>query len=380
MSTAPWTPRRPFLLMVLVTVIIALVSPFDMTFGSPGQPGHPSVIPLLLGAGLVILQLRFSIATARAERPRGGVWALLALAALVYPPIHWYGANWWPTLCLLMASAPMALRRRWLIITVAAIPELNMIGLNVYSYVRYDWPVSGLVEGIAFWGITLPMEAALLYGAARMVRAADELVAARTELAELAIAQERLRISRDLHDLIGQSLSAVSLRGDLALRLLEHDPRAAQSEIATLTATARGALHDVLGITSDSRGTDLRTEADGARALLAAAGIDTTIELDAADLAPDTRVVFAWALREGVTNVLRHSEAASCSIAVTHGPGRAARLEIVNDGVRETAATTEGNGLTGLAERARAFSGAVTAGPLPGGQFRLTVEFAGETP
>jgi two-component system sensor histidine kinase DesK len=185
--------------------------------------------------------------------------------------------------------------------------------------------------------MVLPTSAVALYGAARMVRGARELQAAHTELAERAIAQERLRVSRDLHDLIGQSLSAVALRGDLARRLLATDPAAAEAEIANLTAPARTALHDMLVVTSDTRGADLQSEADGAMALLAAAGIDTSVDMDPGALTLAARTVFAWALREGVTNVLRHSEAAACSITIRSGGDGAAALEIVNDGLRQAA-------------------------------------------
>ncbi|HUN31725.1 MAG TPA: two-component sensor histidine kinase, partial [Trebonia sp.] len=151
--------------------------------------------------------------------------------------------------------------------------------------------------------------------------------------------------------------------------LLERDRDAARAEMATLTATARGALREVLTVTRDGAAVDLRTEAEGARTLLAAAGIQTVVRLGDQELAPGVRTVFAWALREGVTNVLRHSEATTCTI--TASPGR---LEIINDGVR-SGAPGPGSGLTGLAERARAFSGRVTSGPAGEGRFRLEVEF-----
>jgi two-component system, NarL family, sensor histidine kinase DesK len=377
------TTARPFQFMVAVTVAVSLVGPWFAFFGSPGLPGHPSAPPVLLGAALIALQLRHSVAACRGERPRHGYSTLLAMAACVYAPLPWFTYNWLSTQGLVMASAAMVVRPRRLAAVAAAAP---MVGTALFFPLVYahsappGWTTYDTVFESIWWSVGLLMVASVVYGAARMVRVAGELQAARTELAEVAIAQERLRVSRDLHDLVGQNLSAVSLRGDLALRLLDRDPRAAEAEIANLTATARAALHDVLTVTSDTGRADLTTEAAGAKVLLAAAGIEARVELDPDGLAPSAQTVFAWALREGVTNVLRHSDASQCAISLTRAAGGAVRLEIVNDGVREPVGggAGPGNGLIGLAERARAFSGELTAGPRPGGRYRLLVEFPWE--
>lgn len=386
MTGTLWTPRQPFLYMVLTTALVTLISPFLTIVGSPGLPGRNLLAPALLGVALVAIQLRHSVAAAHGERPRGWAWTLLALALLVYAPMLVYSYNWLATQGALSASVLMLLRPKRLAVTVAALPVIGTIGYFPLAYFGHLWRVprsshpAGYVAFEMIWWIGIALIAATIYGAARLVRAASELQDAHTDLAELAIAQERLRISRDLHDLIGQSLSAVSLRGDLALRLLDRDPRAAQAEIVTLTTTARGALHDVLMVTSNPGGADLRTETEGARALLTAAGIQAAVDVDVDTLSPEVSVVFAWVLREGVTNILRHSEASQCSISAKRAPGGPPRMEIINDGLRvgSAAATGGGSGLTGLAERARAFAGEVTAGPLPGGRFRLLVEFPGE--
>jgi two-component system sensor histidine kinase DesK len=379
MTRAFWTPQHPRRVLVVATVAVASISPVFTSFGTPGLPGRGPLVPAVLGVALAALQLRHSLAAARGQRPRGGLWTLLAMAALVYAPMPWFAYNWFSTQALLTASALMVLRGRRLAIAAATAPTLGTVLFFPVVYASHlapaTWTATGTIFEMGWFGLGISMQAAVVYGVARMVRAADELQAAHTELAELAIAQERLRVSRDLHDLIGQSLSAVSLRGDLALRLLQNDPAAAEVEIANVTATARSALHDVLTVTRDGTSIDLRTEAAGAETLLAAAGIDARVELDSAGLPAPARAVFAWALREGITNVLRHSDATSCSITGTRSAG-SVRLEIINDGVRS--ASGPGNGLTGLTERARAFSGVVTAGPAPDGRFRLLVELPAE--
>jgi two-component system sensor histidine kinase DesK len=217
----------------------------------------------------------------------------------------------------------------------------------------------------------LMMGSASLYGSAWLVRVLNDLETARTELAELAVARERLRVSRDLHDLLGQSLSAVSLKGDVALRLLRTDTAAARAEIDSLTRVARQALHDVRAVTRDEHGVSLAAEIDAASALLGAAGIVTEVDVDLPDLAHPTEEVLAWAVREGATNTLRHSQASTWAVTGTRRAGRVV-LEIVNDGA--PAQTGHGRGLAGIQERALDLAGSATAERTPDGRFRLHVE------
>ncbi len=186
----------------------------------------------------------------------------------------------------------------------------------------------------------------------------------------MAVGRERLRISRDLHDLLGQSLSAIALKGDLAIRLLRSDTGAARGEIESLATVARDALRGVRAVARDEHMVSLPDELDGAAVLLSAAGISARIDADVAGLTPPAAQTFAWALREGVANVLRHSEARICSITAARQNGTL-RLEIVNDGAGPPGGG--GRGLAGLAERAHALSGTVTAGLTDTDRFRLLV-------
>jgi two-component system sensor histidine kinase DesK len=224
---------------------------------------------------------------------------------------------------------------------------------------------------VSWWVLGLPMAAAFVYGAPRLIQIARELQTAR---AELALGHERLRAWRDAEDLITQSLSAVALKGDLAVRLLSDDPTAARAEIERLTATARHALHKVLAATRGAHAVALHAGADGAMRLLAAAGIETHVNVDVYVREPAVDVL-AQALREGVTNVLRHSEARTCSITATRSE-QSVRLEIINDGARTPSGP--GSGLSRLTELVRAMRGSVTAGPTTDGEFRLLVELPEE--
>ena len=192
-----------------------------------------------------------------------------------------------------------------------------------------------------YWFAAMAILPAILYGAARLVRALDELYEARAELASVAMGGERSRLARDLHDLVGQSLPAVSLKGDLALALLPTDPTAAVAEIRGLTAITSDALHDTLTVTHGRHTVSLCGEAERAAHLLEAAGIDTHIDVSVRGLPACVDEALAWATREGVTNLLRHSEARHCWITAARHQGSVC-LEIVNDGSRGNACRQRG--------------------------------------
>ncbi|MFC7109182.1 sensor histidine kinase [Nonomuraea rubra] len=157
--------------------------------------------------------------------------------------------------------------------------------------------------------------------------------------------------------------------------MLAKDTATARAEIESLTGVARDALHGVRAITRDQHTVSLRTEIDGAAALLGAAGVDTRLDVsDLPSLPASAQDALAWAIREGTTNLLRHSDAGSCTIKLSRQRGRI-RLEIVNDGVRIPAGhgSQHGFGLAGVAERAEAASGSCEAG-VHDSRFRLSVE------
>jgi two-component system, NarL family, sensor histidine kinase DesK len=331
------------------------------------DPVPPIGLCLVIGA----LQLRHSFAAARGERPPGGGWTYLAMFVPVYAPMLWFGYfNWATAPTVLVASAPMVLRGRARLAVPGGIALLS--GTMAAIATRFSFPHTGAQTVFLFFNhLTFNLLIGLaLYGAVRLVRLLDELHATRSELAEVAVSRERLRVSRDLHDLLGQSLSAISLKGDLAVRLLHINPSAARNEIEGLTAVARDAMRGVRAVAREEHTVSLRQEADGAAALLAAAGIEATIDVDPVDLPPPVEETFAWAIREGVANVLQHSAAGWCSIAASHRDGTF-ELRIVNDGVR--AQGGEGRGLSGLATRAQSLSGTFTA-TSEGNRFTVLLE------
>ncbi|GHH88438.1 hypothetical protein GCM10018793_68110 [Streptomyces sulfonofaciens] len=199
---------------------------------------------------------------------------------------------------------------------------------------------------------------------------------AQGEVARLAAVEERLRIARDLHDLVGHSLSLIVVKSELAGRLAEADLPAAAREIADVESVARQSLVEVRDAVTGYRQRSLVEELDDARSALAAAEVAAVLRPPGAPLPGEIDQLFGWAVREGVTNVIRHASASRCEITV-RGDARSARLDVVDDGrgPGPLERDGDGNGLAGLAERVAAAHGTVTTGPAArGGRgFRLTV-------
>ncbi len=198
-----------------------------------------------------------------------------------------------------------------------------------------------------------------------------ELTEARAELARTAVAQERERFARDLHDLLGHTLSVIALKAELAGRLLPDRPEQAATEVREVEQVARNALSEVRQAVSGYRQPTLDGELAGARMALAAAGIQAEVQRAQVALDPAVEAVLAWAVREGATNVIRHSGAKRCTMRISAGLTDAG-VEVIDDGGGSRNGH-RGNGLAGLGERAEVLHGHVVAGGLPDGGFRLAV-------
>lgn len=243
-----------------------------------------------------------------------------------------------------------------LAVALSIIGPLQAIGARVERIAKGDFAGQLLVENRDELGAL----------ASNVDRMSDQLSVLYDHLAD----QERLRLARDLHDLLGHSLSLITIKSQLAHRLLASgDTERAATEISDVERVARESLQDVRHAVDGYRQPGLTSALAGARAALAAAGIETTIEANAEALPTAVDAALAWAVREGVTNVVRHSHATTCSIRLTR-EGPEARLEITDNGP-PASMNAPGNGLRGLEERAAARGGRVDAGPLPDGGFRL---------
>lgn len=196
---------------------------------------------------------------------------------------------------------------------------------------------------------------------------------AQREVARLAAGEERLRIARDLHDLLGHSLSLIVIKSELAGRLAEQGSDRTAREIADIESVARQALVEVREAVTGYRRRGFSEELDGARAALTAAGLRVAVRISGTPLPDGLDGLFGWAVREAATNVVRHARATRCEIGVAHD-GSGAVLEVGDDG--DAGPYEPGSGLRGLAERVRAEGGVMEAGPVPSG-FRLRITVPG---
>jgi two-component system, NarL family, sensor histidine kinase DesK len=226
----------------------------------------------------------------------------------------------------------------------------------------HDSLTTGLDNSLA---VGIPVVAVTVYGIVRWHVSSRDLAEARAELARL---DERARIARDMHDLLGHSLTTITVKASLASRLGESDPARALQEMAEVEAIARSSLADVRAAVSTYQVT-LAGELASGRELLRAAGISADLPgaVDVVD--PANQELFGWVVREGLTNVVRHAHATACAIRLSPSS-----VEVVDDGMGgEAASVSRGNGLSGLRDRVAAVGGVVDAGPREPSGWRLRV-------
>ncbi len=223
------------------------------------------------------------------------------------------------------------------------------------------------------WGtitpVAIPVVAFVTFGVRRVFESNRELAETRVELARLAAENERIRIARDLHDLLGHSLTTITVKAGLARQLGAADPARSQQEIAEVEELARRSLADVRAAVTSYREVSLAGELATGRELLRAAGVTADLPRAVDAVEPSNQELFGWVVREGLTNVVRHAHASSCSVRLSP-----CSVEIVDDGVGGNGAS--GNGLAGLRERVAAAGGVVDAGPAEPKGWRLRVSLA----
>ncbi|MEO8851089.1 MAG: histidine kinase, partial [Allobranchiibius sp.] len=202
-----------------------------------------------------------------------------------------------------------------------------------------------------------------------------QLEASRRENARLAVEEERNRMARDLHDILGHSLTVITVKAELAGKLLDADLERARAEIADLERLSRDALADVRRAVTGFREVTLPGELARAREALRAADIRAELPTATDEVASDLREVFAWTIREAVTNVIRHSRARTCTIEITAGS-----VTVRDDGVGQGDGGVCGNGLLGLRERALAAGTEVVTGGVDPHGFAITMGTPGGSP
>jgi signal transduction histidine kinase len=358
--------RLAYVVISVVFVNYLLDSFLDVLKVGTPPPGAAAALVCLLAIGY--LQLRVFSRPGADLRSGRAYLALGALATLVYAPLPFFPDAWANMPGFLAGSALLVLpnRLRWLVYGAVALSN----GL-VQAWDAQDpstqayYLISSLVAGL------------VVYGLSRLPSLVKQLETARSELAELAVSQERLRFARDLHDLLGFSLSAITLKVELARKLIGQQTERALRELAEILGIAREALTDVRAVASSYRELSLADEIESARSVLAAAGVAATIEAGHPELSPRSRTVLATVLREGVTNLLRHSEATHCTITISSAGG-VVSIDIVNDGAPAEVDAERGSGLTNLATRAASIGGSLLAQASADGTYRLHAEVPAE--
>jgi two-component system sensor histidine kinase DesK len=292
---------------------------------------------------------------------------------------------YWPSYFLLLAlsvALPSVAGPAWTFNTAWAAAATGWIGgrwvaprlatIGVVTSV-IGW-LHGMEPMLIVWVSAMSMMAGFFtYQARSQMAAFAELQASRRERARLAVAEERDRIARDLHDLVGHSLSVIAVKTELARRLVSADPERAENELADIDTVVRRALSEVRQAVTNYRQPTLAGELASARKAAASAGIDCRVETpDTWNLPVPVDGALAWTVREGVTNVLRHSRAANCRIKLSVEDG-STELRIRDDGVGPGTADGRGNGLVGLGERVRALGGSMSSGEGPDGGFLVEV-------
>jgi two-component system sensor histidine kinase DesK len=352
---------------VLVWSPVLLLGPI-LTLGHGWHLVFHLALIVVIAVSAVVIGLT---ATPRGQDLRPCV-AFSALVAAIFAGATHADEQWLPLWVLVGNALPVVLRGRWL-----ALGATVVVGASAWA-AWYVEPHRASRVWTEVFVVLLTIGASTAF--TRLLETVAELRRTRAELARVAVAEERERFSRDLHDLLGHTLSVMVVKAEAVRRLVTTDPDAAAAHAADIERVGRTALLDVRQAVDAMRAPTLPEELVGARDALEAAGISTTIAAGAGDVPADAGAVLAWALREGITNVLRHSGASSCTIEVTdHGDHT--ELVVVDDGVGRPTRPTEGSaaravGLDGLRDRLRAAGGSVDA-TSTGEGFRLAARVPG---
>ena len=281
---------------------------------------------------------------------------MLALTLLMLPSA---GQKALTCLVYIAAIAMMALDLRIAVPLVAVLLGAAELSMRVVP----GWTDDGS------YGFAIFLGALAVFGMRRAIQRSIELAATRQDMAKLAVQEERNRFARDLHDILGHSLTVITVKAELAGRLIAGNPDRAAAEVADVESLARAALADVRAAVAGYRELSLAGELVAARAALQAAEIKADLPTTVDEVPEENRELFAWVVREGVTNVVRHSGAKRCTIRIT-----ATQIEVQDDGKGPTpGGGASGHGLMGLRERADGAGASVQVGQASGGGFRLAV-------
>ncbi|WP_103886234.1 sensor histidine kinase [Actinacidiphila yanglinensis] len=325
------------------------------------------MVPVMCAAGAVLLLMRPS------RRQTVLLGLLLVPTAFPLGDLLWelnLFTLLWP---FVLGPVFTQYRRRvaWSVAGALAIPYASLF--------VYPPPIPN-PAGIAASVMSMVVLTWVSYSLIRLSQLVVVLREARQDLAREAVIRERTRVARDLHDLVSSSLSALALQGEACRRLLASDPARARARFAELPELAERMQAELDALVSGPALLRTHDEVAAARSVLESVGVRPDVSVPDGPLPPEVDAALAAVLREAVTNVVRHSRAGNCTIAITSVAG-VVRLRVVNDGATPVpsaaarvpaAPGTSGSGLLGMSERT---GGRLSAGPLPRGRFEVVAEF-----
>ncbi|MGN6206680.1 sensor histidine kinase [Humibacter sp.] len=318
---------------------------------------------------------------------------LIAALYLVMPPLMW-GRPWYASgigylafigvTCLgipfigedviwfwiyVPVMAAMSWQPRWFMIaTIVAIGLAQLVVMGVTGTFGVYWYAAALTASIGI----------MMFAFGQQLQAMQKLRDAQGEIARLAVVDERERFARDMHDVLGHSLTVVTVKSELARKLVARDPERAEEELADIERLSRAALADLRASVAGYRAMTLETELSAAHAALVAADVVPHLPASADVVSPELRETFAWVLRESVTNVVRHARAKNCWVALEK------RAIIIGDDGRGMAAPVlagvtsgQGHGVEGMRERAAKVGATVTIEPGEDGGTTVAVRAPG---
>ena len=397
----PGWPRRPgvFAPGLRGLIVRFMVAAAWLTLVTRSWFGHAQDVAIgYLSVAIVVCAVAFAIAIpvvwllAHARR----IWAVLGFLLvqfLLWPALGWDVVLTWVLVAVVLGHAMFSTR-------VTALLALGLALLaTAFQFAGQGWPGATIwlpdapigsqpSSGVIWLPAVIASVTLMISGFSRQRAAIVELRATQHELARLAVEEERGRLARDIHDILGHSLTAITVKTELTGMLIDADRASeARHEVSAVEELARGALADVRSTVAGFRGVTVAGELANARAMLESAGIDAELPTTVDELPARLHELAGWVIREGVTNVVRHSDAERCRITIGVdgvevaddgcGPGAGGRgagnggPHASDSGDPYGAATGDGNGLRGLRERAGALGCTVSVGRSDLGGFSL---------
>ncbi|WP_370119238.1 sensor histidine kinase [Streptacidiphilus sp. MAP12-33] len=365
----------PRMAMAITAVVLVGFSTVSFTYVLSAR--H-STTGLVAAVGLLALMLTLQFLNSFPRlAPRLTRHAPLLLAAqlvIAYAPFPFFGSGWLTPPAMLAGSILLVLR--------ATRPAWILFGAVVAGSLLQQMSLGFSLLTDLYGIIATTITGLVIFGLSRLTVLVAEVHRSRAELAQFAVTQERLRFARDLHDLLGYSLSTITLKCELVYRLLPAPADEARQELTEILDIARQALSDVRAVAHGYREMSLRSEVHDARVMLGMLGVTTEVDLGCGNLPAELDTALATVFREGLTNILRHSEVRRCRVSSGRDGGRV-WFRLVNDGVpaldpeaaeEASSGGEKGSGIGNLTFRMERLGGKLTAGVREDGWFELEAQ------